>query len=487
MAYYRILDDAIVMDDNTFSGATSASLQAIFNQAVSNGLPLVARPGVYNAANISVTGPISVRGVPGKVTFRMTAGASGILYLGAFEKAEFYGIIFDGDGQSFTNDTLLQPSQGLVNMRKDSGSLISKADFNTCTFINSTQCGIGVNECRLLVTDCEFANCALKSIGVIATDGANVRDSRFEDQDYALHFSPGASTNVSVENNVVRRCRRNGIAFEPSGSVKINKNISVVNNKVEKLISDDTWAVSRTNPASTGAEGNGILTYLCENVVIEGNDVSDCEFSAIRSNVTSQITVTGNICRGSGETALYVETVGISVGEFGATVTSNVVYGGGAGISVVNFDFNGRFSTISNNVVRDITVRTITYSGGSYGTSGSGIYVEADTAVIGNSIQNTHFGLVLGTNTYTSDLNATGNVIRQTTLGIGVASSTPKDVLISSNLIAGFSSGAIKSVTYTGSGTPPYSIVGAELCPANLGSSNVGNVHIIGNVRRASL
>ncbi len=311
--------------------------------------------------------------------------------------------------------------------------------------------------------------------------------SRFEDQDHALHFSPGASTNVSVENNVVRRCRRNGIAFEPSGSVKINKNLSIVNNKVEKLNSGDTWAVSRTNAATTGAEGNGILVYLCENVVIEGNDVSDCEFSAIRSNVTSQITVTGNICRGSGETALYIETVGISVGEFGATVTGNVIYGGGAGISVVNFDFDGRFSTIADNIVRDITARTIAYSSGSYGTSGAGIYTEADTAVTGNSIQNTHFGLVLGTNTYTSDLNAAGNVIRQTTLGVGVASSAPKDVLISSNLIAGYSSGAIKTITYTGSGTPPYSIVGAELCPANLGSANSGNVHMIGNVRRATL
>jgi uncharacterized secreted repeat protein (TIGR03808 family) len=155
-------------------------------------------------------------------------------------------------------------------------------------------------------------------------------------------------------------------------------------------------------------------------------DVSDCEFSAIRTNVASQITITGNVCRGSGETALYVETVGISVGEFGATVTGNVVYGGGAGISVVNFDFNGRFSTIAGNIVRDISPRTITYSGGSYGTGGAGIYTEADAAVTGNTIQNTYIGIALGTNSYTSDLNATGNVIRQTTLGVGVSSSTPK-------------------------------------------------------------
>jgi uncharacterized secreted repeat protein (TIGR03808 family) len=487
MAYYRTLDNAVVMDDTSFTGATSASLQAIFTQAVNSGLPLFVRPGVYDAANIAINGPISVQGVPGKVTFRMTAGAAGILYLGAFGKAEFHGIVFDGNGVAFTEDPVLQPAQGLVNLRRDSGSLVSKAVFDQCAFINSTRCGIGVNECRLLVTDSEFRNCQQRSIGVIATDEATIRDSHFESQDHALAFSPGASTNVAVENNVIRRCRRNGISFEPSVATKVNKNISIRNNKIAKLLPEDSWAVSRTDLATTGAEGNGILVYLCENVVIEGNDVSDCEFSAIRANVTSQITVTGNICRGSGETALYLETVGISVGEFGATVANNVVYGGGAGISVVNFDFDGRFSTVSGNIVRDIAPRTISHEGGSYGTGGVGIYVEADTAVTGNTIQNTYMGIALGTNSFTSDLAATGNVIRQTTLGIGVSNYTPKEILLSGNLIAGFSSGAIKAFTYTGSGTPPTSIVGSELCPANLGSATVGKVNMIGNVRRTAL
>jgi len=487
MAFYKILDDAVVMDDATFTGATSATVQAIFNQAVTTGLPLLVRPGVYPMADVSIAGPISVRGVPGKVTFQMTAGAVGILYLGAFTKAEFFGIVFDGNNVAFTNDGTLAPAQGLVNLRRDSGTLISKANFERCSFINSSRSGLGVNECRLLVEACEFAACAAKSIGVIASDEVTVANSRLENQDHAIHFSPGAATNVSVENNVIRRCRRNGIALEPAGSAKINRNITIRGNKISKLVAGDTWAVARTDLASTGAEGNGILAYLCENVVIDGNSVSDCEFSAIRANVTSQFTVTGNICRGSGETALYVETVGISVGEFGGTVTGNSVYGGGAGISVVNFDFQGRFATITGNIVRDIAPRTITYSGGSYGTGGAGIFVEADAAVSGNTIQNAYLGLALGTNSFTSDLNASGNVIRQTTLGIGVSGSTPKEVLISGNLIAGYSSGAIKTFTYTGTGTPPLTITGAELCPVNRGSAASGNINMIGNVRRATL
>lgn len=487
MPFYKTIDDAIVMDDATFAGAASGTLQAIVSLAITSGLPLVVRPGVYDATNVSITGPVAIRGIPGKVTFRMTAGAVGIFYLGAFTKAEFYGLIFDGANAAFTNDPALQPAQGLVNLRRDSGTLQSKAVFERCSFINSTRSGIGVNECRLLVTNCEFSGCALKSIGVMATDETQIRDSRFENQDHAIHFSPGAATNVVVEGNIVRKCRRNGIAFEPAGTVKINRNITVRDNKIGKLAPADTWAVSRTDMATTGAEGNGVLAYLSENVVISGNEIADCEFSAIRTNVASQVSVSDNVCRGSGETALYVETVGISVGEFGATVTGNVVYGGGAGISVVNFDFNGKFSTVAGNIVRDVNPRTITHSGGTYGTGGVGIYVEGDASVSGNTVENAYFGLALGTNAYARDICASGNVLRNTTLGIGASGSAPKEILISSNLIAGYASGAIKAFSYSGVGTPPFAITGAELCPANRGSAASGNIHMIGNVRRAVL
>lgn len=54
------------MSTATFSGATSATLQTIFSQAISSGLELVAKPGVYDAADVVIDGPISVRCVPGQ-------------------------------------------------------------------------------------------------------------------------------------------------------------------------------------------------------------------------------------------------------------------------------------------------------------------------------------------------------------------------------------------------------------------------------------
>ena len=484
MPFYKILDNSIAIDAITFTGATSATMQVIFSQAVTTGLPIMARPGIYDVGNVSVSGQVSVYGVPGKVTFRMTALSEYILYLGAFTSAHFFGIDFDGQNAAFTTNAGLI-IQGLVNLQRASATLISKASFERCTFKNSQLSGLSVNEVRTTVKDCIFSACQKKSIGVVSVDELQVRGSRFEDQDYAIHCSPGAASNVNIDGNIIKRCRRNGIAFEPSGTAKINQNISVRGNKITKLLPGDLWAVSRTDFATTGGEGNGILVYLSNNAVVSGNDVSDCQFSAIRGNVASQMTVSGNICRGSGETALYVETVAISVGEFGCTVSGNVVYGGGAGISVVNFNTQGKFSTVNGNIVRDISTRDITHSGGTYKTAGTGIYVEADSNVTGNTIQNCYFGLALGTGTFTSDLVASGNVIRQTTLGIGVSGASTKEILISGNLIAGYSSGAIKTFTY--SETVPLIISGADLAPANLASLVSGKVNMIGNVKRAAL
>ncbi len=485
MAFYKILEDSIVMDDATFAGSTSATEQAIFNQAVASGLPLHVRPGVYTFGNVSVSGPIEVKAVEGKVVFRLATNTTGIVYLGAFTKARFEGIEFDGNNVAFAPDGNLV-DQGLVNMMRNSGTLVSTAKFINCTFRRSTRSGVTSNECRLHVECCSFESCALKSVSVVGSDEVVVDRCRFENQGHAIHCSPNAVSNVRVTDNVILKCSRNGIAIEPGGSAKIATNVVIRGNRIGKLNAGDSWGVARTDTATTGSEGNGILVYLTDQAVIEGNIVADCQFSAIRTNVSSRLTITGNVCRGSGETALYVETVGIDVGEFGATVSGNSVYGGGAGISVVNFDYQGRFAAVNGNIVWDISNRTITYSGGSYITGGTGIYVEGDVSVSGNTVQNCYFGLALGTGTFQSDLIAAGNVIRQTTLGIGVPAAPPKDILISGNLIVGFSSGAIKSFSY--SQNQQLIIQGPELSPANRGSSVTNtNVHMVGNVRRASL
>jgi uncharacterized secreted repeat protein (TIGR03808 family) len=485
MPFYKILDDAIAVDDTTFTGATSATMQVILSQAVTSGLPAQVRPGTYDCTNVFLSGPITVQGVPGSVVFRVTSGAAYILALSAFGKASFFGIEFNGQGLNLATDpNYTIPS--LVNTRKDSGTLVSHIYFDTCKFANTLRSGMSIGDTRVTVENCEFIGCKERSIAVITSDRVNVINSYFEDQDYAVLCNPGASTNVAIHGNVIKKCRRNAIDIEPATPnpvAIVSRDISIQNNKISKLLVADTWAVARTDINSTGGEGNGILVYLCQNVVIEGNDVSDCQFSSIRTNLSSQVTVSGNISKNSGETAIYLESVGSTIGEFGSAVSGNIVYNAGSGISVVNFDNGGRFAAVSANVIKGVTVKTITYGAGlSYKSGGVGIFVEADCAVSGNSVEDCAIGIGAGTNQFTSDVNISGNLIRKSGLGIGVSSQTPKEILVANNFIAGFSAGAIRKITYNGA---PFLIDTVELAPANRGSAASGLINMIGNITRA--
>jgi uncharacterized secreted repeat protein (TIGR03808 family) len=76
---------------------------------------------------------------------------------------------------------------------------------------------------------------------------------------------------------------------------------------------------------------------------------------------------------------------------------------------------------------------------------GVGIYVEADTAVTGNIVENASaFGIYLGWGPYLRDVTVTGNVVRGSDIGIGV-SVVPGvgPALVADNLITGARRGAI--------------------------------------------
>lgn len=495
MPFYKILDNAIVVDDASFAGATSATMNTIIGQAVTTGLQVDFRPGNYDFGNLVINGPVRFRGSPGNTVFRMTAGSEYLLYLGAFTRACFSGITFDGMNNAFAPSPGL-PVQALVNAQKASSTIASSIVFEQCRFIDSTRSGLSLNEVDATIDDCSFTNCAGRGIGAVSTSRLVVRDSHFEALDQAVHCSPGAASGVTIESNAIFDCRRNGIALEPIGAnAKVGKNIRISGNQIAKK--NAMWAVSQVDSGNTGWEGNGIIVLLAENVIVEGNEINDCRFSGIRLNVCSQASVADNVVRGSGETAIYVEAIHsdtngqpINVGEFGATLSGNVVYGGGAGISAVNFNNGGTFATISGNILRDVSEKAIAYgSGQQYWTTGAGIYVEGDCAVTGNSIRNCRLGIALGSNSDTRDLAATGNVIRQSTAAIAVsdaarAGTISKQVLLAGNLVAGYSA-AIQAFIYDGI-TGKANLTGADFSPANRGSAVVGQVHMIGNVKRAA-
>ena len=194
----------------------------------------------------------------------------------------------------------------------------------------------------------------------------------------------------------------------------------VHHNRIEKIYGKS---------GGNGQYGNGVGVYRAGNVVVTGNRITDCEFSAVRNNSGNNIQITDNNCSRLNEVAIFVEFA-----FEGAVVSGNLIEQAGMGISITNFNEGGRLAVCANNVVRDMFGARSNPE-----TQAIGIAVEADTAVTGNVIENAkRAGIWLGWGKYLRDVSATGNIVRQCDIGITVSLvDGAKNVLIANNLISG--------------------------------------------------
>jgi uncharacterized secreted repeat protein (TIGR03808 family) len=90
------------------------------------------------------------------------------------------------------------------------------------------------------------------------------------------------------------------------------------------------------------------------------------------------------------------------------------------GISITNFNENGRLAVASGNIVRNL-FRRLNPEKGAY-DGGTGIAVEADTAVTGNVVEGAEFaGISIGYGVYQRDVVCSTNVVRRAAYGITVS------------------------------------------------------------------
>ncbi len=209
----------------------------------------------------------------------------------------------------------------------------------------------------------------------------------------------------------------------------------VTENRIERIAA---------RSGGTGQYGNGINAFRADNVIIANNSIADCAFSAIRANGSSNIQILGNGAVRSGETAIYAE-----FSFEGAVISANVIDGAANGISIVNFNEGGRLASCTGNIVRNLSNK------GPYTPDppgfGIGIAVEADCAVTGNVIENAPlFGMTIGWGEFMRNVIATGNVIRQADIGIGISVvQGTGSAIVTDNLIDGATKGAIVGFEWT--------------------------------------
>jgi uncharacterized secreted repeat protein (TIGR03808 family) len=280
------------------------------------------------------------------------------------------------------------------------------------------------------------------------------------------------SENVSgdVSGNTISKIAGTGITSFDAQGLLVSRNtiLGTNDNGIEILrtaIGDDGTLVLdnriediKAGPGGSGQYGNAINAFRAGNVIVRGNRIRNCDYSAVRGNSASNIQISGNSVSNVREVALYSE-----FSFEGAVIANNTVDGAALGVSVCNFNEGGRIAVVQGNIIRNLLPKR------PIGTApdddaGIGIYVEADTSVTGNVIENApSFGIIAGWGKYLRDVVISGNVIRNSFVGIGVSVvAGAGSALVNNNMISEAPRGAVVGLDHARPVTPDLSIEGAQ-------------------------
>ena len=394
------------------AGDQSRALQRAIDQAAHARVPLVLPPGVYHAGDLKLPAGVSLAGMRGASRLVFTHGPS-LLSAEHADTVTLSGLMLDGGG------TALPPGRGLVHL------FASKA---------------------VRVADCEIAGAGGNAIALVACDGTVAGNAITGSTDNAVFCNDNLG--LLITGNVIGKSGNGGVRVWQS--VKRRDGSVVADNKIE-----DTEA----RAGGTGQNGNAINVFRAADVIVRGNHIRNCAFSAIRGNGANNIQIIGNNCAVMKETAMYAEF------DFeGAIVADNVIDTAENGIAVTNFNDGGRLSTVHGNLLRNVGVRR---PDNPPEGAGVGIGVEADTAVTGNTIENApNAGIRAGWGPYLRNVAINGNVVRDAGIGIAV-SVVPGagDAAITGNLIAGAKLGAIVGMEWAKPATGDLNKEGAARYP----------------------
>jgi uncharacterized secreted repeat protein (TIGR03808 family) len=374
----------------------SAVLQRAIDRAAAARVPLVLPPGVYRAGALKLPAGAQIIGSRGATRLVYSGGAALFLADHA-DQISLNGVTLDGAKRP------LPPHEALLH-------------FEYCRGVRITDCaviGSGGHGLLLALVEGEVTGCTI-------TDAADVAISTYD------------AAGLRIAGNAIANAGNNGIVIVrsapgPDGTMVLDNRIDNTNNKL----------------GGSGQYGNAINAFRAGDVIVRGNIIRQCAFSAVRGNTASNIQIVGNTVHQAGEVALYSE-----FGFEGAVIAQNLVDGAITGVSVANFMQGGRLAVVQGNILRNLKPKDPTPPPGDLW--GIGIYVEADTAVSGNIVENARdAGIVVGWGNFLRDVAVTGNVVRQA--GIGVAVSVVPgagSTLVSGNVITGFRRGAIMGMDH---------------------------------------
>jgi uncharacterized secreted repeat protein (TIGR03808 family) len=387
------------------------ALQRAIDEAARTQTPLALPPGVYRTGMLRLESGTQLVGVRGATKLVFEGGASMLSGEGA-NSVGLNGLTLDGGG------IVLPARRGLIHC-------------------------LGGRDIRII--DCEVAGSGGNAIWL---------EQVFGDVSGNIITRTAATALVSldaqgliVSRNTIAAANDNGIeilrtAIGDDGTL-------VADNRIEDI---------KAGPGGSGQYGNAINAYRAGNVIVRGNRIKNCDYSAVRGNSASNIQITGNSVSDVREVALYSE-----FSFEGAVIANNTVEGAALGVSVCNFNEGGRIAVVQGNIIRNLLPKR------PIGTApdddaGIGIYVEADASVTGNVIENApSFGIVAGWGRYLRDVVISGNVIRNAFAGVGVSVvEGAGTALVNNNMISGTPRGAVVGLDHARAITTDLSAEGAQ-------------------------
>lgn len=392
----------------------SRSIQSLLDAASKEDRQVFLHPGTYFVSELTLPPRTRLTGVAGAT--RLVFGGGRSMITGEnLEIVELNGLVIDGAGAAMDEYV-----PGIVHLTECSNVLI-----DNCTFTGGGASGLAIDRSRGRIRANTIRKVRDAGIRAIESRGLTISDNTIEDCGNAgilvYRWQDGDDGTIVTDNRIARVAARDG---------------------------------------GTGQNGNGINVFRAHNVIVSGNRISDCAFTAVRANSANNVQITGNTCTGSGEVGIYSEFA-----FEGAMIANNIVDGAATGISVVNFNDGGRIAVVSGNIVRNLT-GTGPYPPEPPGF-GTGIAIEADATVTGNVIEGAPlFGIQVGWGPYLRDVAATGNVIRMAPVGIAVSVVEGAGAaVISDNLISGAADGAIVGMRWAEPATTDLAVSGASDYP----------------------
>jgi len=386
-------------------------LQRAIDEAARVQVPLALPPGIYRTGLLRLQSGSQLVGVRGATKFMFTGAPSMIVSEGG-NAIGLTGITFDGSGIA------LPTRRGLIHCL--GGRDVRILD---CEITASGGSGIWLEQVAGDISNNILANIAVTAI--VSFDAKGLIISR--------------NTIVGTNDNGIEILRT---AIGDDGTL-------VADNRIEDI---------KAGPGGSGQYGNAINAFRAGNVIVRGNRIRNCDYSAVRGNSASNIQITGNSVSDVREVALYSE-----FSFEAAVIANNTVDGAAVGVSVCNFNEGGRIAVVQGNIIRNLVPKR------PIGTApdddaGVGIYVEADSSVTGNVIENApSYGIVAGWGKYLRDVVISGNVIRKALAGVGVSIvQGAGTALVNNNMISETPLGAIVGLDHARAVTTDLAADGAQ-------------------------